>query len=146
MKMYQNRDTGELLTREEMLKQWREDYDGDDPTNPLHYSEQYDEIEQPDGGDDKPPKLELGQVVQTRGIYEACQEDEAFSREVMQAFNKYTACNWGDLDDEDKALNDAALENGDDRILAAYKTSKGKLYIITEWDRSSTCIMFANEY
>lgn len=85
-------------------------------------------------------KLELGQVVQTRGIY------EAFSREVMQAFNKYTACNWGDLDDEDKALNDAALENGDDRILAAYKTSKGKLYIITEWDRSSTCIMFANEY
>ena len=79
MKMYQNRDTGELLTREEMLKQWREDYDGDDPTNPLHYSEQYDEIEQPDGGDDKPPKLELGQVVQTRGIYEACQEDEALA-------------------------------------------------------------------
>lgn len=34
-------------------------------------------------------RLELGQVVQTRGIYEACQEDEAFSREVMADIYSY---------------------------------------------------------
>lgn len=91
-------------------------------------------------------KLELGQVVETRGVNAARQEDPAFSREVMQAFSRYQALEWGDLDAEDKQANDNAIKNGDDRILAAYNTSKGKLYIITEWDRSSTCIMFASEY
>ena len=31
--MYINRETGELLTCREMLKQFAEDYDGNDPTN-----------------------------------------------------------------------------------------------------------------
>ena len=40
--LYMNRDTGELLTYEEMLKQWREEYDGDDDTNCCPISEQYE--------------------------------------------------------------------------------------------------------
>ena len=43
-------------------------------------------------------------------------------------------------------MNDNALRNGNDRILAAYDTSEGKVYIITEHDRSATTILFADEY
>lgn len=41
--------------------------------------------------------------------------------------------------------NDIALTNGE-RILGAYNTSQGKVYIITECDRSTTTILFADEY
>lgn len=91
-------------------------------------------------------KFELGQTVQTRGIAAACENNEAFTKEVYAAFAKYIACDWGDTCEEDKPLNDSAVANNDDRIVAKYNTSKGDIFIITEWDRSSTCIMFANEY
>lgn len=91
-------------------------------------------------------KFEIGQVVQTRGIATACEEDDNFNLEVHKAFYRYLKGDWGDLGDEDKALNDSAVENNDDRILASYKLSKGKIYIITEWDRSYTTVMFADEY
>jgi hypothetical protein len=91
-------------------------------------------------------KFELGEVVQTRGIATACEESQDFLLEVHIAFKRYLACDWGDLGEENKALNDSAVTNNDDRILAAYKLSKGKIYIITEWDRSYTTILFADEY
>ena len=48
--------------------------------------------------------------------------------------------------EEDKQMNDEAIKSGNDRILAAYETSKGNIYIITEHDRSATTILFADEY
>lgn len=42
--MYQNKETGEILTKVEMLHQFRDDYDGGDPTNPLEWDEYYDEV------------------------------------------------------------------------------------------------------
>jgi len=90
-------------------------------------------------------KFELGQVCKTCGIDYAVKEDESFLVEIMSCFEKYVNCDWGDLCDEDKQANDVALIN-EGRILASYKTSKGKVYIITEWDRSVTTVLFANEY
>lgn len=48
--------------------------------------------------------------------------------------------------DEDKEMNDNALRTGTARVLAAYDTSEGRVYIITEQDRSYTTILFADEY
>ena len=90
--------------------------------------------------------FELGQTVQTRGIAAACEDNEAFTKEIYEAFNKFVLCNWGDTCPEDCALNDSAVKNNDDRIVAKYKTSKGNIFIITEWDRSYTTILFADEY
>ena len=42
--LYMNLQTGELLTRDEMLKQFEEEYDGFDPTNNLRISEYYKEV------------------------------------------------------------------------------------------------------
>lgn len=40
----------------------------------------------------------------------------------------------------------AITENGDDRIFARYNNEEGDVYIITEWDRSVTTILFPSEY
>jgi hypothetical protein len=91
-------------------------------------------------------KFNLGRTVMTRAIADLTAEDDSFANEITSAFNRYTDCNWGDMCVSDKQLNDNAIENGEDRILAAYETSKGKVYIITEWDRSYTTILFAKDY
>ena len=53
---------------------------------------------------------------------------------------------WGDVCEEDAAANDQALIDGE-RIFSVYHTAKGvKLYVITEADRSSTCILLSSEY
>jgi hypothetical protein len=52
----------------------------------------------------------------------------------------------GDLDDLDKQENESALENGY-RILSAYKLRTGtRIWIITEADRSSTCLLLPSDY
>ena len=91
------------------------------------------------------PKLSLGMVCMTAGINEAQLEDPLFSFEVLSCFSRYQIGDWGDLCKEDKDANREALENGN-RVLASYHTTHGKVYIITEADRSATTILFANEY
>ena len=43
-KYFINQDTGEALTEEEARIQWREEYDGDEPTNILTFEEQYKKL------------------------------------------------------------------------------------------------------
>ena len=48
-------------------------------------------------------------------------------------------------------MNDEAIEaergGGDtDRLFSAYETGIGKLYVITEWDRSTTTVLTPEEY
>ena len=90
-------------------------------------------------------KFEIGQLVATSGIADAM-NDNIFTQEVNKAFTRYRNRDWGELEKDDAQMNDLALINEDDRILAKYETSKGAIYIITEWDRSVTTILFANEY
>ena len=94
-------------------------------------------------------KFFLGQLVATAGVAEAMRENPDFDAFVQASLQRYLECDWGDLDDFDKAQNDSAVANGDDRILAAYKKPDGKawkIWIITEWDRSYTTILFPDEY
>lgn len=50
MRFYRNKDGGDVLTEGEARKEWRELYDGDDPTNLLSFYDQYDEVtETPEG-------------------------------------------------------------------------------------------------
>ena len=90
-------------------------------------------------------KFELGQIVVTRGINSAIEGSEKFAQELQTALRKYITGDWGCLPNEDKASNEQATKDGG-RILGGYKTSKGKIWIITESDRSATTILFPNEY
>lgn len=91
-------------------------------------------------------KFKLGQLVATRGINARLLEDSSFSKFLWDSFAKYKHCNWGDICDEDKKMNDRAVKNNDDRIVARYNSPHGDVYMITEYDRSVTTVLFVDEY
>ena len=92
-------------------------------------------------------KLKLGKLVITCTIQEEMSTNLKFYNYIMKCLKRYIENDWGEMVEDDKKLNDLALENNDERILAAYKSEEfSKVYIITEWDRSYTTILYANEY
>ncbi len=88
-------------------------------------------------------KFPLGQLVATPGALEAL----ADARQLAGAFLKcHIGGDWGDVGQDNALANDRAIDEGT-RILSAYTLSTGvKIWIITEADRSSTCILLPEEY
>jgi hypothetical protein len=87
--------------------------------------------------------LELGQVVATPG---AIEELKRAGQTASHFLNRHLSGDWGDLTEEDRQLNDEAVENGE-RVLSSYTLATGeKLWIITEADRSSSCCLLPHEY
>lgn len=98
-------------------------------------------------------EVELGAITCTRGIDEEFKKNPKFYNFAMNClFQRYLNNDWGEMCAEDKCLNDSAVENGDDRIFASYEIPEElgmldeKIWIITEWDRSVTTILFPEEY
>lgn len=88
-----------------------------------------------------------GDTFMTKGISEAISNSVDFGFEVNKSFDRFLECDWSDMEyEEDKLSNDEAIKNGDDRIFGVYHTSKGDIWIITEWDRSYTTILFPEDY
>ena len=94
--------------------------------------------------------FKLGKMYLTNGINIEIGDSNIFAKEIMKCIGRYRRKDWGELPEEDKELNEKAIQNGNDRILAAYQTSKGKIYIITEYTEELkdfvTTVMFASEY
>jgi len=87
----------------------------------------------------------LGDVVITHGAHEALALDEN-PRAADSYLRQHAFGQWGDLCDEDKESNDEALKHGE-RLLSAYTMPDGgRLWIITEWDRSVTTLLLPCEY
>ena len=89
-----------------------------------------------------------GMTVMTRGVADRIEEDTGFAAFVTNCFGRYLARDWGDVCEEDRISNDEAY-NGEDRIVAAYERKghpEDKIWIITEWDRSATTVLFPSEY
>ncbi len=90
--------------------------------------------------------MELGKLlVRTMGITNAMAADGDFVTEIIRILCRFVNRDWGEICKDDKELNDSADERND-RIVARYKTSKGDVLIITEWDKSVTTILFSSEY
>ena len=91
--------------------------------------------------------FKLGELYITNGIDNYMKQGFEHQKEIITAFSRYKCMDWSDTCDSDKALNDSAVKNNDDRILAKYLLSDGKeIFIITEYDRSATTILFCSEY
>jgi hypothetical protein len=89
------------------------------------------------------PKFTFGALVATPGALEALAASGQSPNELLC---RHAAGDWGDVSAGDARLNDAAVRDGE-RVLSAYRTAEGvKLWIITEADRSSTCILLPEEY
>ena len=85
------------------------------------------------------PRFPLGRTVATPTVM-------ALSIDLASYMHRHHCGDWGDLEEGDKQANEDALIHGD-RILSCYRVGGGRrIYIITEADRSSTCILLPEEY
>ena len=85
-----------------------------------------------------------GQVVMTIGIDELVQQGRLNPTPYLR---RHLHGDWGDLSDDDRRLNDAALKSGEDRLFSSYQVVPDlQRWIITEWDRSVTTLRLPSEY
>lgn len=92
-----------------------------------------------------------GQVVTTNGVAREMMLDHRFLEAVRECLDRHCSGDWGDVGDDSRQMNDDALEaemNGEptDRLFSLYDVGGREIYIITEWDRSATTVLFPEEY
>ena len=85
-----------------------------------------------------PPKFPLGRLLATPGAI-------ALGINFSPYINRHVRGDWGDVDCEDWQRNDASVEEGS-RIISAYQTAAGRIWIITEADRAVTTVLLPSEY
>jgi len=87
------------------------------------------------------PLFKLGKLVATPGALAALTPEEP-----LILLSRHVSGDWGDVPAEDAAENEFSVERGF-RIVTSYETASGtRVWIITEADRSSTCILLPEEY
>ena len=87
--------------------------------------------------------FDLGHIVATPGALEALNSSDQNPAVFVK---RHASGDWGEIDQEDRESNEQALMHGE-RLLSAYATSRGqRLWVITEADRSGTCILLPEEY
>ena len=90
------------------------------------------------------PKFRPGRTLATPGALEALREA---GQQPAEFLDRHLGGDWGELDEHDSEINDRALASGEGRIVSAYRTSVGgKLWCITERDRSATTLTLPDEY
>lgn len=91
--------------------------------------------------------IELGRVMATPGVIQALYESDQGPGQAIVMLSRHAHGDWGDLDDEDRESNDRAASLGGERILSSYNLDGGgRLWIITEADRSATTLLLPEEY
>jgi hypothetical protein len=90
-----------------------------------------------------PPLFSLGQTVATPGALEALKQNLQTADEFL---TRHQNGDWGDISKQDANENIRSLKEGS-RILSAYRLRNGtQIWVISEADRSSTCILLPEEY
>ena len=88
----------------------------------------------------------LGRVVATPGALEALEET---STDYLTLLSRHVSGDWGEVPPEDARENEFSIREGF-RILSSYTLGDSgagaKVWIITEADRSSTCLLLPSEY
>jgi hypothetical protein len=90
------------------------------------------------------PLFTLGRVVATPGALAAI----GISGDDLSIYlARHQSGDWGDVDAHDRKENQLSLEQGF-RLMSVYtlSTTGAKIWVITEADRSSTCILLPEEY
>ena len=79
-----------------------------------------------------------GQIVATPGVL-------SMDIQPLEYLGRHLAGDWGELDPHDMRANKIALKDGY-RLFSSYETPEGKIWIITEHDRSITTLLLPSEY
>jgi hypothetical protein len=86
--------------------------------------------------------LPLGRVVATPGALKLL---TGAGSNPFDYIARHAAGDWGNLCAFDRRQNEIALRDGY-RVLSSYETTAGRVWIITEADRSVTTILLPEEY
>jgi hypothetical protein len=86
--------------------------------------------------------LPLGRVVATPGALKLLSE---MGKDPFGYIARHATGDWGELCAFDRRQNEIALREGY-RVLSSYDIPAGRLWIITEADRSVTTILLPEEY
>ena len=96
------------------------------------------------------PKFEMGRLVITTALQQELTEsdtEKGWHDEINLLVSRHLFGDFGDMDENDTAQNNAAIASGEDRVMSSYTTTKGiKLWVITEWDRSITTLLRPEDY
>ncbi len=83
----------------------------------------------------------LGQVVSTPNALKQLTHDD-----ILTGLKRHATGDWGDVDQHDRQANEQALQDGD-RLFSVYHAADStKFWVITEADRSSTCVLLPEDY
>jgi len=89
------------------------------------------------------PLFPMGQVVATPAALEALARA---GEQAMDFLARHVRGDWGVVDVHDRNANDAALIQGT-RVFSAYLLRDAtRIWVITEADRSSTCVLLPEDY
>jgi hypothetical protein len=86
--------------------------------------------------------VRLGQVVMTPGAIRALEQAHTG---IWQLLERHQRGDWGDVGPEDWQANDWSLAHGE-RLVSSFTIDGVTVWIVTERDRSSTCILTPDEY
>lgn len=92
-------------------------------------------------------KFLLGRVVATRGVMSWIQSagnHDIRNTRVTKCLTRHASGDWGDVDKEGAGANDRSIKGG--RLVSEYTIDERRIWIITEADRSTTSILFPEEY
>ncbi len=88
------------------------------------------------------PCFPLGQIVATPGALTVLEQAGVTPWSLL---GRHQHGDWGEVDAEDWQTNDWSVRNGE-RIVSAYTVGGERIWILTERDRSSTCLLRPSEY
>jgi tRNA1(Val) A37 N6-methylase TrmN6 len=94
---------------------------------------------------DSPQLFQLGRLAMTQAVQELVSTKGLNPYAHLAAHKRG---DWGDISEGERKDNDFALEHGDLRLFSVYESPQcpdGKLWIITEADRSSTTILLPSD-
>lgn len=90
--------------------------------------------------------LQLGRTVMTRGIAAEVEKGNISEADLTRLLDRHRSGDWGNLCCNDRELNEYAVMNNE-RVFSSYDVEGiGKVWVITEADRSVTTILFPSEY
>jgi len=87
------------------------------------------------------PRFPLGRVVITRRASTVIPRED-----VMAALERFARGDWGEVDGNDAAETEQALQDGGLLLAVFYSSRGGSFWIISEGDRSVTSVILPDEY
>ncbi|WP_175911622.1 hypothetical protein [Burkholderia sp. BCC1640] len=89
------------------------------------------------------PRFKLGRIFATPTALEVIADARV---SIIDLLIRHMRGDWGDLSESDRQQNELSIDAGL-RLLSSYVLSGGQtVWVITEWDRSSTTFLLPGDY